>query len=138
VVLASLTSVREKAKISKVVAEINQLRTALELYRNDNGEYPPDQNRLFVLGDILAPKYMGSKSFLKDSFITGTYYWTGYNMYHPERSYPEDDVWWYECGGKIPQSYILLIYSEIQLNLPMARYYYVDTLGDPGGYCIGV
>jgi prepilin-type N-terminal cleavage/methylation domain-containing protein len=41
IVLASLKEAREKAKISKFRQEINQLITAIELYRTDNnGQFP--------------------------------------------------------------------------------------------------
>jgi len=41
VVLASLNNARSKARDTKRIAELKQLQVALELYRNDNGDYPP-------------------------------------------------------------------------------------------------
>jgi type II secretory pathway pseudopilin PulG len=40
VVLASLSSAREGARDARRLQDMNQIRTALELYYNDNGEYP--------------------------------------------------------------------------------------------------
>ncbi len=40
IVLASIKSAREKAQITKTVAEMKSLQTALELYKNQFGRYP--------------------------------------------------------------------------------------------------
>lgn len=41
-----LFAARERAYMSKAMAEFNTMRTAVALYREDNGgEYPPDSNR---------------------------------------------------------------------------------------------
>ncbi len=40
IVLASLKDARDKANVVKFSSEINQFKTALELYRADKGEYP--------------------------------------------------------------------------------------------------
>lgn len=40
VVLASLSTARAKANDAKRVSEIHAIRTALEMYANDNGNYP--------------------------------------------------------------------------------------------------
>lgn len=40
IVMAALNSSRSKARDTRRVADINQLKTALELYRNSNGQYP--------------------------------------------------------------------------------------------------
>lgn len=41
VVLASLSQARNKAKDAKRISDMKQIQTALELYYNDNGRYPP-------------------------------------------------------------------------------------------------
>ncbi len=41
IVLASLSSARAKARDAKRREDMRQLQTALELYYNDNGRYPP-------------------------------------------------------------------------------------------------
>jgi len=40
VVLASLNSARQKARDAKRLSNLTQIRTALEMYYNDNGQYP--------------------------------------------------------------------------------------------------
>jgi len=42
VVLASLSDARAKARDAKRIADLKQVQTALELYRNDNSDYPSD------------------------------------------------------------------------------------------------
>lgn len=41
VVLASLNTAREKANVTKAVAQIREMRTATEMYINDTGQFPP-------------------------------------------------------------------------------------------------
>jgi type II secretion system protein G len=41
IVMASLNSAREKARDARRVADLEQIRTALELYYDDHGYYPP-------------------------------------------------------------------------------------------------
>lgn len=46
IVLASLVSAREKARLARAQEELHQLATAVELYANDhNGSFPADANR---------------------------------------------------------------------------------------------
>ena len=40
VILASLNTARAKARDAKRIADLKQVQTALELYRNDNSDYP--------------------------------------------------------------------------------------------------
>ena len=40
-VLASLNDARLKSRTTRSIEDLNQLRTALEMYYNDNGSYPP-------------------------------------------------------------------------------------------------
>lgn len=54
VVLASLTSARKKAQTAKFVAEMNQLKTAFELYRNDNGQYPFEDKQIGTEADEIS------------------------------------------------------------------------------------
>ena len=42
VVLASLNSTRSKARDTKRISDLKQVQVALELYRNDYGDYPSD------------------------------------------------------------------------------------------------
>jgi general secretion pathway protein G len=45
IVLASLNSAREKARVAVALADIRQLLTAVNSYRNDTGVYPTTCNR---------------------------------------------------------------------------------------------
>lgn len=65
IVLATLNSARERARDTSRVNDINQVVTALELYRADNGgTYPPspasgsDRYFLATLADDLVPTYL--------------------------------------------------------------------------------
>ena len=42
IVLASLSGAREKGRDGKRLAEVRQMQVAIELYHDDNGEYPPE------------------------------------------------------------------------------------------------
>lgn len=44
VVLVSLNSARAKSRDARRVSDVRQLMTALELFYNDNGGYPPDSS----------------------------------------------------------------------------------------------
>ncbi len=51
IVLASVKEVREKAQITKIRSEMNQLINALELYKADKGEYPYENTAGFMNGN---------------------------------------------------------------------------------------
>jgi type II secretion system protein G len=57
VVLASLSTAQEKARDTSRVAQIKQVKTALELYYSDQGEYPPSASGVLLttLDSELAP-----------------------------------------------------------------------------------
>lgn len=55
--LLQLGVARQRARDAKRIADINQTRTAIELYFDDNGEYP--QTATYGgLGALLVPKYL--------------------------------------------------------------------------------
>lgn len=55
--LLQLGVARQRARDAKRIADVNQVRTALELYFDDNGQYP--QQATFVgLAGSLVPKYL--------------------------------------------------------------------------------
>lgn len=63
VVLASLNSAREKARDARRAADIRQVKLALELYRDTNGNYPPQtgSGETLVLSGIaseLVPAFL--------------------------------------------------------------------------------
>ncbi len=53
VVLASLATSRAKARDAKRVADIDEVRKALELYYDSNGAYPPTNTPTFSLPPVL-------------------------------------------------------------------------------------
>ena len=55
VVLVSLNSARAKSRDARRMADVKQLRTALELYFNDNNTYPTTS-----LGQLVSGSYMGT------------------------------------------------------------------------------
>ncbi len=52
VVMTSLNSARKKGRDTRRVEDINQLKTALELYYDQNGKYPQ------ALSDLVTAKFM--------------------------------------------------------------------------------
>ena len=63
IILASLNTARAKGRDARRIGDINQLRTALELYASDhNGAYPPSPNAntasLSTDLAVLAPQYI--------------------------------------------------------------------------------
>lgn len=54
--LLQLGVARQRARDAKRIADINQVRTALELYFDDNGSYPIAAN--YAALSVLAPKYL--------------------------------------------------------------------------------
>ena len=55
--LLQLGVARQRARDAKRIADVNQARTAIELYFDDNGQYP--QVATYAgLGTLLSPKYL--------------------------------------------------------------------------------
>lgn len=55
--LLQLGVARQRARDAKRIADVNQIRTALELYFDDNGQYP-QQATYAAAGALLVPKYL--------------------------------------------------------------------------------
>ncbi|MBI4118180.1 MAG: prepilin-type N-terminal cleavage/methylation domain-containing protein [Parcubacteria group bacterium] len=55
VVLASLNTARQKSRDAKRVADIKQLQLALELYFDDEGNYPAN---ITDVGNLITPGYL--------------------------------------------------------------------------------
>jgi len=55
--LLQLGVARSKARDAKRIADVNQVRTALELYFDDNGQYPAQATYAGLVGNLI-PKYM--------------------------------------------------------------------------------
>jgi len=55
--LLQLGVARQRARDAKRISDVNQVRTAIELYFDDNGQYPQTATHA-GLGTLLAPKYV--------------------------------------------------------------------------------
>ena len=55
--LLQLGVARQRARDAKRIADINQVRTALELYFDDNGQYPAQATYAGLAGSVV-PKYL--------------------------------------------------------------------------------
>lgn len=134
ITLASLQSARQKANAAKVVAEMNQLKTAFELYRNDKGEYPNEK-----LGGHFSS--LGVVNFLKTELVNNNYissipslaspsnefyYLSGINGFNQTSvTYSNGDS--YLCGGKKINSFILTFYyDKMSLDFPKAGFIFDD------------
>ena len=53
IILASINQARVKSRDARRLADVKQIQNALELYNNDNGQYPATLA-------VLAPKYIAS------------------------------------------------------------------------------
>lgn len=148
IVLASLSNVREKAIVTKAVAELKSLQTAIAQYQLQNGIVPyemvsgvtyfgtnpyawfEDQagsfnfiNYFQVL--ITSNKYISkipqSPTFPKN----GTSYYFGYmtaNASYTRTAWPGTDKVWY-CGDNPVTKYMIYFYSNnIKIDLPIATY----------------
>lgn len=60
VVLASLDTARSKARDARRLSDLQQLRTALEIYYSSNNRYPPATNSVVSAITGLAPTYIAS------------------------------------------------------------------------------
>lgn len=59
VVLLALNSARQKSRDAKRLADVRQLASALELYFNDNNQYPGSLNSLVATYMTSLPTYPG-------------------------------------------------------------------------------
>ncbi|GIW68478.1 MAG: hypothetical protein KatS3mg099_426 [Candidatus Parcubacteria bacterium] len=96
IVLASVNSARAKARDAKRVADLNQIRTALELYYADYGKYPDNTDN----GDVGCWSNWDGGSVLNgasDPFIqplvTG-----GYMPRTPREASPTGSSGWEQCS----------------------------------------
>lgn len=57
--IVSYTSLNQRARDGKRKADLEQVRSALELYRTDNGEYPEQANYNLMVGELVSTDYLG-------------------------------------------------------------------------------
>lgn len=84
IVMVSLNNAREKAKRAKAMADVNQIRTAVELYYAENGDYPcPGEYFPAELGNPVSCLQPALAPYLKAYPTTdpwGSYYVWHYNF----------------------------------------------------------
>ncbi|MFA6430543.1 MAG: prepilin-type N-terminal cleavage/methylation domain-containing protein [Candidatus Paceibacterota bacterium] len=153
VVLASLTSARKKAEAAKFVAEMKQLKTAFELYRNDNGGYPGGLNfdscyplsgscqdaKIFLINELVNKKYIQSVPQI-DNF-NEFYYSAGATL---DQTIGQTR-WQQICGGRALKAWgLFFVYPNIPINDFDVWEAYVYENGQyqgsntfDGFYCIG-
>ncbi len=150
VVLASVYTGREKAVLTKTVAEMKSLQTAVELYRNQFGVYPGVTNILYsdartsptpanwstwnymspatVSLNDLQNTYLISNNLLAKPVLAPTYlescdtgcYNKGYELLYVIPN-PTTYSFVFSCGGVPVNNYIIFLLANTKkLNLPLA------------------
>jgi prepilin-type N-terminal cleavage/methylation domain-containing protein len=131
VVLASLSSARDKASISKVVQGVTEFKKAMELYKLDHGQYPLTGGYYYYsspgsldasLVSELSP-YLSQGGFLVGGIIN-------YLNYIPAGSQallpsPHENI---KCGDANyldPNAYVS--YMSSNLVLPLKTFYYAGS-----------
>ena len=83
VVLASLNTARSKGRDTRRISDIKQVQTALELYRNDNSDYPIGTTGTISLWNssintwLVAPGYLAAVPV--DPLGSGYHYYSDYS-----------------------------------------------------------
>lgn len=97
VVIASLMTTRDKARLAETKSEMKSFRNALQLYRNDHGEYPDDVTR--SVPPDLMDTYLTEDFWPGGSWPDTTYDWDAWNTDNAGES---DDIYQItlRCGGK--------------------------------------
>jgi len=115
VVLASLTSAREKAINSEIVRSVDAYTKAAELYRNDNNEYPdPGNGSYYCLGDDYPGNRCWRNSYTENATLNAQFK-TQMSELYSQTSEPE-----YYGGGYV---YTGILYSCIsRINNRCLRY----------------
>ncbi len=142
VVLAALSTAREKARVTKTVAEMKSLQTAIAQYQLDNGSVPYEQFSINSGGTSFNDSYGGtSLTTLLNMLITPKKYISkipnapgfpsntnksvlGYMTYSGRYTIPAYN-WAYYCGEKPVNKYMIYFHPDgVKLNLPTAYYKY--------------
>ena len=125
VILAALNTAKAKARDASILADIHTLTTAMELYYDDRGYYPPASNSGGFLGSFTVAEIKGNNTnaFLKSQL----------NPYLKQLPNPSTYIdqsykgtgWGFSVGG----------YSRISYNRPWA---YKDEIYNKTGLVCGV
>lgn len=148
VVLAAISTARERALVNKTVAEMKSLQGALELYRNANGYYPgngvsawydDDEEcnvqcgqgfETYIQSVLVTNKYIAKvpHSPYYPNNCTSTCYYDinkGYILGYTSQVYdPTNPNYHYTCNREKIKNYALYFYANTKkLNLPVLEYY---------------
>ena len=153
IVLASLNTARAKARDTRRIEDLTQVRTALEEYYNDNGYYPIiidencDNNGWNDLRSALTPKYIaslpndpvsGSYMYCSDKLISPQEYVLGSQMelgYSVPTSSAFRGIFWTQWGGddvyvcSINNEYCLATCNNDALDVKWPQSYYPPNCG---------
>jgi len=106
VIMASLNDARAKARDAKRLADLKQVQTALELYRNDNNGYPiGNWNSLSVWTNNLN-NYLVTPGYLASVPVDPK----GVDIYRLYSNYSGT----YTCAGKFWQDYEYVITFDLE------------------------
>lgn len=145
VVLQQLNSARQKAKDTKIYTEMDQLKKAFELYRNDNGAYLGlgEQNDIFWCTTLIDCGGQDLKVYFKSYLVDKKYI----------SSIPEfgGSSMYYFAGSNIADNYLIpLLETDVCGNTKITKYLFMFTTfdgrplnlptiqGTTNMYCIGV
>lgn len=118
VALTGLSNARAKARDSKKVQTMIQLKTAAELYRTQNNAYPLNLTQLVSFMGNTDPNNYSSYTYWDPAFVSSNLLGN------------------YTCGGQ-PLSYLLFVQNgtmESSVKLPVITHITSGPL--PGYYCI--
>ena len=138
VIMTSLSSAKIKAQNTKFIADMNQLKMAFELYRNDKGFYPGENHNEDGISGISTVEYDTSQtlSFLQGELVPK--YISSISQYVPGNTIYQSggflDSGFYSCGGVLVKDYLYWLPNSSSLNFPE-----ISIGGDviPNFYCIG-
>jgi len=136
VILSSVQQSREKAAIARIQESAKQIHIALELYRNDHGEYPGGNNTEGPLSSIistyLSPYLAGTPIINDDNIRSFQFYSANQEPYYYARS----GTYNLKCGegglasSFIPSAenlpYIILLVAEPDIPTTGIGYYAPD------------
>ena len=138
VVIASVSDAREKAALSKIIQQVRQVQTALELYRGDHNNYPLEEvendTELDLLWENYLQDYMGRPNLLVEqiksfsiqriSFINNSLFSNGFS---------------FSCEGYQSTPYVI-IFTTPSSNLDFPRLAYlqdgIQTNMEQTAYCL--
>ncbi len=138
VILSSVQKSREKAAIARIQESAKQIHIALELYRNDHGEYPGGNNTegplSYFISTYLSPYLAGTPVINDDNIQSFQFYSLNQEPYYYARTI--NPVFNLKCGeGGLPTNfvssaenlpYIIFLIAEPDIPTTEIGYYAPD------------